>query len=366
MRIRRSSSSRTTRSASARTADAPADRAARELRAQPNLDVVRPADANETALAYRFALAQEHTPTAIVLSRQGVAVIGPEDVPQTAVERGAYVLHEAQAATRCPTLILGAAARRCSCAATAPPPCSRPGRRDARRLDAVHGALRASRTAPTATRSCRRGARSRLRRGPQPARHGSATAGDAGEVIGMSTFGASARRRALQPLRLHPRARGRGGPRNDRASGTLSDGDAAGQRAAGRHHRGRARASGSTRSGRGLIECGELRRLVEEDSLRGVTSNPTIFNRAILGAAGLRRPARAARARGHAHAGDLPGRSSSRTSSRRATSCAGLRRDGTARRLRVAARSIRTWPSTPRARWRRRASTASASIAPTS
>src|SRR3954453_8227874 len=37
--------------------------------------------------------------------------------------------------------------------------------------------------------------------------------------------------------------------------------------------------------GRQLIESGELRRLVEEDSLRGVTSNPTIFNAAILGAA---------------------------------------------------------------------------------
>src|SRR5919108_1929606 len=36
--------------------------------------------------------------------------------------------------------------------------------------------------------------------------------------------------------------------------------------------------------GRQLIESGELRRLVEEDSLRGVTSNPTIFNQAILGA----------------------------------------------------------------------------------
>src|SRR3954453_20738323 len=39
------------------------------------------------------------------------------------------------------------------------------------------------------------------------------------------------------------------------------------------------------RIGRQLIESGELRRLVEEDSLRGVTSNPTIFNAAILGAA---------------------------------------------------------------------------------
>src|SRR3954469_389780 len=34
---------------------------------------------------------------------------------------------------------------------------------------------------------------------------------------------------------------------------------------------------------RGLIECGELQRLVAEDSLRGVTSNPAIFEKAILG-----------------------------------------------------------------------------------
>ena len=34
---------------------------------------------------------------------------------------------------------------------------------------------------------------------------------------------------------------------------------------------------------RALITTGELQRLVEEDSLRGVTSNPTIFNQAILG-----------------------------------------------------------------------------------
>ncbi|HEX4734324.1 MAG TPA: transketolase [Thermoleophilaceae bacterium] len=65
------------------------------LRAQPNLYVVRPADANETALAYRFALAQQDTPTAIVLTRQPVTVLGREVVPEIAIERGAYVLHEA-------------------------------------------------------------------------------------------------------------------------------------------------------------------------------------------------------------------------------------------------------------------------------
>src|ERR687887_1202522 len=34
---------------------------------------------------------------------------------------------------------------------------------------------------------------------------------------------------------------------------------------------------------RSLVESGELQRLVEEDSLRGVTSNPAIFEKAILG-----------------------------------------------------------------------------------
>ena len=34
---------------------------------------------------------------------------------------------------------------------------------------------------------------------------------------------------------------------------------------------------------RNLIESGELERLVREDSLRGVTSNPSIFEKAILG-----------------------------------------------------------------------------------
>src|SRR3712207_8937028 len=34
---------------------------------------------------------------------------------------------------------------------------------------------------------------------------------------------------------------------------------------------------------RGMIESGELARMVEEESLRGVTSNPAIFEKAILG-----------------------------------------------------------------------------------
>src|ERR671938_2036670 len=36
---------------------------------------------------------------------------------------------------------------------------------------------------------------------------------------------------------------------------------------------------------RGMIESGELQRLIDEYSLRGVTSNPAIFEKAILGSA---------------------------------------------------------------------------------
>src|SRR4051794_243438 len=64
------------------------------LRAQPNINCVRPADANETALAWQFALTQTETPTALVLSRQGLPIQNPDDIPGDAIERGAYVLRE--------------------------------------------------------------------------------------------------------------------------------------------------------------------------------------------------------------------------------------------------------------------------------
>ena len=64
------------------------------LRAIPNLYMVRPADANETALAWQFALAQKETPTLFALSRQGLPTQNPAAVPDDAIERGAYVLRE--------------------------------------------------------------------------------------------------------------------------------------------------------------------------------------------------------------------------------------------------------------------------------
>ena len=64
------------------------------LRAQPNMYCVRPGDANETALAWKFALEQTDTPTALVLSRQGLPIVSRDDIPDDAVDRGAYVLRD--------------------------------------------------------------------------------------------------------------------------------------------------------------------------------------------------------------------------------------------------------------------------------
>jgi transketolase len=64
------------------------------LRAVPNLYMVRPAGANETALAWRFALEQTSTPVAFALSRQGLPVWNPSGIPDDAIHRGAYVLRD--------------------------------------------------------------------------------------------------------------------------------------------------------------------------------------------------------------------------------------------------------------------------------
>jgi transketolase len=75
------------------------------LRATPNLYVVRPAGFNETALGWRFALAQTETPVVFALSRQGLPVWDPAGVPADAIERGGYVLRDS-AEGRPPDVIL--------------------------------------------------------------------------------------------------------------------------------------------------------------------------------------------------------------------------------------------------------------------
>jgi transketolase len=75
-----------------------------QLRATPNIDVVRPAGFNETALAWRHALNQQDRPTALALSRQGLPVWDPAGVPEDAISRWAYVLRDSEGGD--PELIL--------------------------------------------------------------------------------------------------------------------------------------------------------------------------------------------------------------------------------------------------------------------
>jgi transketolase len=77
------------------------------LRAIPNLYVVRPADANETVLAWRFAMWRQDGPVAIVETRQGLPILDPDTVPLDAVERGAYVLRDAPGGAEPDVLLMG-------------------------------------------------------------------------------------------------------------------------------------------------------------------------------------------------------------------------------------------------------------------
>ena len=79
------------------------------LRAIPNLWVIRPADANETSIAWKVALEREDGPVSLLLSRQNLPVL--ERTASTGiasadgVEKGAYTLWESEPGTD-PDLIL--------------------------------------------------------------------------------------------------------------------------------------------------------------------------------------------------------------------------------------------------------------------
>ena len=65
-------------------------------RAIPNLLVMRPADANETAWCYEAAMSQTDRPTAIVLTRQSVPTMDADALKMSeSVKRGAYVVRAA-------------------------------------------------------------------------------------------------------------------------------------------------------------------------------------------------------------------------------------------------------------------------------
>lgn len=75
------------------------------LRAIPGLVVIRPADSQETAEAWRIAVESRHRPVALVLSRQNIPVADRSTcAPATGVRQGGYVLADADGGS--PELIL--------------------------------------------------------------------------------------------------------------------------------------------------------------------------------------------------------------------------------------------------------------------
>lgn len=67
------------------------------LRSIPNITVIRPADANETAHAWRVALEHKDGPVVLVFTRQGLPILDQEKYGKAeGLEKGAYILSEAE------------------------------------------------------------------------------------------------------------------------------------------------------------------------------------------------------------------------------------------------------------------------------
>ena len=65
------------------------------LRLMPGFTVIRPAEGNETAAAWRVAMEHKHGPVALVLTRQKLPCLDPEAYPiAKGVAKGAYVLKD--------------------------------------------------------------------------------------------------------------------------------------------------------------------------------------------------------------------------------------------------------------------------------
>jgi transketolase len=66
------------------------------LRALPNINIIRPADGNETVAAWKVAIESLDKPTALVLSRQDlVTIAGTKEIADKGVRQGAYVISKA-------------------------------------------------------------------------------------------------------------------------------------------------------------------------------------------------------------------------------------------------------------------------------
>jgi len=77
------------------------------LRAIPNLYVMRPADAMETAECWEIALKRDDGPSVLALSRQGLPALRKETAAENLCSRGGYILAEAEGKPRATLMASG-------------------------------------------------------------------------------------------------------------------------------------------------------------------------------------------------------------------------------------------------------------------
>ena len=78
------------------------------LRLTPNLSTWRPADATETAVAWRHAIERQKGPTALVFSRQNVVPVVNAELDPALIARGGYILRGCQGTPQLVLLATGA------------------------------------------------------------------------------------------------------------------------------------------------------------------------------------------------------------------------------------------------------------------
>ena len=67
------------------------------LRAIPNLNVIHPADGNETRVAWKIALESKSTPTALVLTRQNLTALDVKEAEvEEGVRKGGYIVYRSE------------------------------------------------------------------------------------------------------------------------------------------------------------------------------------------------------------------------------------------------------------------------------
>jgi len=160
------------------------------LRVIPNLVVIRPADANETAAAWRVALESKDRPVVLALTRQNLPILDQAEFPSAeGLARGAYVLRDSEDGS--PDLILIASGSEVSLALEAEKQLKEKGVKARvvsmpswELFDEQDEAYRNEVLSPSVT------ARLAIEAGSTQGWH--RYVGSAGDVIGLDRFGASA------------------------------------------------------------------------------------------------------------------------------------------------------------------------------